>query len=148
MELNGTSYQSDTSEAVANALEKVRFAHTLVRLFRGDVKTGRSWGDDFMTCGRVSRSCGSIKIPILINNSRSTGGPGILDHCILAIMTSPNCFLYKHPTFSPGEFIECEGVDNRPFGVKNGKGESIANFKTEAKRARWIAFMKGERMRP
>jgi len=85
--VNGTTYKDETPKAVINLLEASRTNHTRIRIFYGDVKTGRDWGDLPM-CGTIGRSMGPIKIPLLIRTSRSTGGEGILDHCIVKITES------------------------------------------------------------
>lgn len=38
--------------------------------------------------GTVGRSTGKVKIPLLVHNSRSMGGGGILTHCIIGIRLS------------------------------------------------------------
>ena len=62
-----------------------------MRLYYGDVATGLVWGDgrEPPERGTISRNLGPMKIPILIANVRSTGGPGLLDHCIVRIEESP-----------------------------------------------------------
>lgn len=85
---NGTYYHFDTSETVINVLETARANRTRITVDYGDVKTGVSWEETHNVTGRVGRSTGSIKIPLLIHNSRSMGGCGILTHCIIGIKES------------------------------------------------------------
>jgi hypothetical protein len=62
----------------------------------GDIKTGKSWGETYDVSGYVGRSTGSIKVPLLVHNSRSLGGGAMLDHCILTVKTSAGKqLLYK-----------------------------------------------------
>jgi len=82
---SGTYYHIETKDAVINALEKARANRTRVRLFWGDVETGKCWNDIYDITGTIGRSTGTVKIPLLIHNSRSMGGGGILTHCILKI---------------------------------------------------------------
>jgi len=86
--VNGTSYHVETSAEVIRILEIVKSNNTRIVLDYGDVKTGKSWGEVYDITGRVGRSCGSIQIPLLIHNKRSSGGGAILDHCIIGIKTS------------------------------------------------------------
>lgn len=86
--INGTSYHKETSPQVIEVLERCRKDHTRIILDYGDVKTGKSWGETCDITGRVGRSTGSIKIPLLVYNSRLLGGGSILDHCIIGIYTS------------------------------------------------------------
>ena len=87
-EVNGTSYQKDTSDEVISVLEKCRRYETRIILDYGDTETGRSWNEVYDITGYVSRSSGDIKIPILVYNKRSMGGKPILDRCIIKISES------------------------------------------------------------
>jgi hypothetical protein len=100
-EYNGTFYHKTTSENMMLLLEHHRIYKTRLRFHWGDVKTGKDWGDDLDVCGRIGRSTGPIKIPILLHNRRSTGGGGILDHCIVKITTTKGKrVLYQHPKYN------------------------------------------------
>lgn len=102
LEINGTSYQSENhNKKVTSILEEVRQDNTRIVLDYGDVKTGQSWGECFDIVGRIGRSNGSVKIPILLYNKRSMGGGAILDNCIVKIMTSKGKrILYQHPNYT------------------------------------------------
>ena len=64
----------------------------------GDVVTGKAWGD--IETGRIGRSGGSIKIPLVIHNRRAMGGGALLDHCIVKIETAAGKLpVYVHPTY-------------------------------------------------
>jgi len=86
--VNGTSYHVETSDEVIQCLEKCRQNGTRIVLDYGDTKTGKSWGEVYDVTGRIGRSTGTSKIPILLHNRRSIGGGAILDHCIIGIVTS------------------------------------------------------------
>lgn len=87
-EVNGTSYHIETDIEVINVLERVRQNNTRVTIDYGDIKTGKSWGEVNDITGYVGRSNGKNKVPILLYNTRSNWGGGILDHCIIGIYTS------------------------------------------------------------
>jgi hypothetical protein len=101
-EVNGTSYDILTPDAVVRVLESVRQSGRRVRLYYGDVVTGRSWGDEFGMAGTIARSMGPVRIPILIETARSFGGGGLLDACIIKIRDThkPYSILYIHPLFN------------------------------------------------
>jgi len=134
---SGTCYHIETPEPIIKRLEDARINRYRVRLFFGDTKTGQDWNEENDTMGRVERSTGRIKVPLLLPNIRSTGGGAILDHCIVKIMKGKQT-VYEHPGYDAGYF---EVRRNRVF--KNG--EIVANFKTEWQAKRYVAFMKGER---
>jgi len=101
---NGTWYNDETPCRVIQILEQCRANHTRIILDYGDAQTGKSWGDRYGICGYVGRSMGPQKIPILLFNNRSSGGGGILTHCIVSIKTSAGKrVLYQHPTYQPFE---------------------------------------------
>jgi hypothetical protein len=140
---DGTAYHKETRESVINALEYARKNNKRIRLFYGDVKTGKCWLEEYDTIGYVGRSIGDIKIPLLIKNRNSIGGPGILDDCIVRITLDKN-ILYTHEYFHIGEFsIKESYIDDYKFDVLLD-GKCVARFKTKEKAERWIRFMKGE----
>lgn len=145
--VNGTFYHEKTPEAVIKWLETSRVRRQRIRNFYGDAETGRDWMNEYDVLGIVGRSTGDIKIPLLIANSRSHGGGGILDHCIVRIATKDASGrlvdVYKHPHYRLPSFKIRE--------VPHGRFEVMADNVTEARfdageRAeRWISFIRGER---
>lgn len=100
--VNGTSYHAQTANDVIDIIENARAKGTRVRVHYGDANTGKDWGDIYDVSGRVSRSTGSVKIPLLIHNVRSLGGGGMLDACIVRIRPSnrrDGGDLYRHPKY-------------------------------------------------
>jgi len=151
---SGTCYHAETPQAVISALESARVGNYRIRIFLGDTNTGKDWGEENDVIGYIGRSMGRIKIPLLIHNTRSTGGGGILDHCIVKIMKGKRT-VYQHPKYDGGAYT-IRDIDN----TYNGRvykaevlrdGECAANFQHgrtfTARRAaeRYVAFMKGER---
>lgn len=94
-DMTGTYYHEETPLEVCDILEESRISRTRIKIFYGDAKTGKEWGDTFS--GVVGRSTGSIKIPLEIKTSRSLGGGALLDNCIVKITstTKPYRTLYK-----------------------------------------------------
>ncbi len=98
--VNGTSYHIGTSDEIIKILERMREQHVRLLLDYGDTETGQSWGEVHDVAGYIGRSLGPTKIPLLIYNERSQGGGGILDDCIVQILTSRDRrVIYKHPTY-------------------------------------------------
>lgn len=97
---DGTYYFEETSDDMIRILEDIRKSGERVRFHWGDTATGLDWGDEYDVAGTIGRSTGPIKIPILIHNRRSTGGGGILTHCIVKIVkTKGKGVIYIHPTY-------------------------------------------------
>jgi isopropylmalate/homocitrate/citramalate synthase len=86
--VNGTSYHEQTPKKLIDALEYARANKIRVILDYGDTNTKTSWNECHDIAGYIGRSTGQIKVPLLIHNTRSTGGGAILDHCILSVKTS------------------------------------------------------------
>jgi hypothetical protein len=147
-EVNGTSYDARTPDAVVRALENARLNNWRVRVFYGDAETGRAWPEENDVAGTVGRSTGRVKIPLLIANSRSHGGPGLLDRCVVAIATAAGRFIYQHGGFDVGkwELLRSEWAeDPRPYLVHHD-GQAHAAFTNEPAALRYVQFMRGGRM--
>ena len=86
--VNGTYYHINTNNKVIEVLERCRTNRTRIVIDYGNTETKESWQETYDISGYVGRSNGSIKIPLLIYNSRSIGGSGILSQCILSIKES------------------------------------------------------------
>lgn len=100
--VNGTTYGGQTPKAVIDILELHRGAREArLRLTYGDPDTGQAWDGEPDT-GYIGRSTGTVKIPLVIHNSRSIGGGGVLDHCIVRIETAAGKHvLWQHPKYQP-----------------------------------------------
>jgi len=96
---SGTCYYSETSSEMINLLERLRDYGSRVRFHWGDTKTGLDWGDEYMVWGRIGRSCGDCKIPLLVHNSRSLGGPAISTDSIVKISAKGGRTIYQHPKY-------------------------------------------------
>lgn len=141
---NGTCYHVNTPVGVVEELERARLSRKRIRVFYGDPVTGRCWMDEFDTMGTVGRSCGRIKIPLLVKNIRFLGGGAVLTDKIVRIMEG-RWILYSHPNFNMPEMRVVEShVPGHPHGVDFDNSRQ-ANFTTKAQAERYMAFMKGER---
>ena len=102
MIVNGTTYKA--SPAVAQIIERCRSSGKRFRFHLGDPESGRAWGD--VDIGRIGRSMGPVKIPIVLSNRRSIGGHGLLDACVIKIEYANNSqggVVWKHPAFEKNE---------------------------------------------
>jgi len=106
--VNGTFYCTQTSRAVIDILEDSRVSGKRLIILLGDSTTGAAWGD--IDEGRIGRSLGPIKVPLLIANSLSTGGPSLLDACIIKILAARGKeVLYQHRNFHAPAGVEFYG---------------------------------------
>ena len=95
-----TYYDVKTTNEIINILEYARLNRVRLRLYYGDIQTGRDWNEIYDVTGYLGRTSGFIHEVILLYNSSSIGGGCILDHCIVKIETSKGKKeLYKHPNY-------------------------------------------------
>lgn len=151
--VSGTAYNVDTPDQIINWLETSRVRKQRIRLFFGDSQTGLDWMEEYETMGYVGRSMGTIKVPLLIKNSGSSGGCEITSENIVRIATRGEDGSYRdvycHPAYHQPQMRIGYRVSEYPAYVemldsKNGWSEHAA-FETREKAQRWVAFMKGER---
>lgn len=149
--VNGTYYKKETPEPVIRCLENARITKKRLRLFFGNPETGKDWYEEFDVKGTIGRSRGSIKVPLIINNVRSMGGPAISDNCVVKIIDlTTRQTVYSHPTYTLGEVTI--GEPPREIAVQGYKaavyidGKNQANFRTYKQAERYVDFLKGERM--
>lgn len=146
----GTSYDERTPDAVIRVLENARLNRTRLHVSLGETEgpnAGRDWMEEWDVIGYVSRSVGPTKVPLLIANSRSTGGGSILDWCIVRIRTSSGGrLLYSHPKYHHGQLeIRKKATpislpDRRVLAVDVLRdGTTHASFETVEKARRWAS---------
>ena len=106
-----------TPNRVATLLNNLSLSQQRIRLVYGDADTGKDWLGEHDVIGTIGRSTGTKQVPLLINNSRSTGGCAILDDCILKIVdVKSKRVLYQHEKYIAPEFtIEVSEVDRAKY---------------------------------
>lgn len=148
--INGTAYNADTDKKVIDILENTRMSNQRIRLFYGDIKTGRDWMEEYDTIGYIGRSTGRIKIPLLIKTNKSYGGGAILDDCIVKITINKKV-VYQHPKYylpkinilDAIELLKKDGYKTSVFA----NNKNIANFKKPFQAYQYKDFLEGIRNR-
>lgn len=133
--VNGTSFDARTPDQVIRTLLQYMGTGQRIRVFYGDPKTGRDWGEEWGTMGYIGRSGGSVKIPLIINNSRSFGGPGLLEGSIVRITVNRRN-VYIHPKYHIDLAVKGNNV------YKNG--ELYATCKSNEKAKKLAMFLRGD----
>jgi hypothetical protein len=87
-EYKGIFFSEGTPIKLADELIRLKESKTRIILDYGDVKTGKSWEEVYGISGRIGKSTGTKPILLLIYNSNSLGGCGLLTDCILTIKES------------------------------------------------------------
>lgn len=141
--VNGTFYHRDTPAAVINALEHARKAGTRIRLRYGDTESGRDWLDEFDVEGQIGRSMGPVKVPILLARSTSSGGPALLENCIVKIRQTgkDGRTLFRHPKYHTPALVVRSSSE---FGYETevlSDGAVHARFRTAVQAHRWMRKM-------
>lgn len=144
--LGVTWFHPDTPIEVRRILERYRKSGRPLRLFYGDKETGRDWLEENDVVGTVGRSCGVLKVPILLAKGESWG-VSILDDCVVKLAdVESRKELWAHPNYQPPTMeIVAERQGRYTHAVYVG-GEIHARFQSYAKAAQWVAFMAGECM--
>jgi len=144
------TFDENTCDKVKTVLTECYNNQCRVRIWYGDIDTGLSWLEEYDTMGTIGRSTGQQKIPLLIKNSRSNGGGGILCHCIIRIdVIGSRRTIYKHPLFNVPLLTVASNTDKDtknkyPFIVSKNN-ELQARFKSEKQATNYVDFMTGER---
>ena len=116
-----------------------------VRLFYG--KDGKVWHDEYGVLGRIGRSCGTNKVPLLLENKKSRGGSAILLDCIVGLKVDGKFYGFKRGYELRYEVVPVIGDDEL---LSNGythslyvNGEGYANCKSESEAIGLGRFMCG-----
>jgi hypothetical protein len=143
-----TYFDPGTSRKVRRVLEAARRDALRVRLVLGNVQTGEPWLDERDVVGRIGRSVGALKVPLLVE-SRQRGGAAILTAHVLAIIDwDTGAFLYRHPAYQPPALTIQPGSDaDRPWEVQRA-GQVVASFDDIGRAGAYVAFMRGATVEP
>ena len=143
-----TYFDPGTDPKVARVLERCRQRDTLVRLILGNAGSGESWLDEYDVVGRIGRSTGSLKVPLLIVPGED-GGPAILTNCVLAVIAwQTGRFLYRHPTFRAPELSIRPSTEPGYAWDVLRDAQTIARFQDIAHAGGYVAFMRGATVEP
>jgi hypothetical protein len=143
-----TYFAPRTDPKAAKVLEAYRRSGEKMRLILGDLITGESWLDEHGVVGRIGRSGGWLKVPLLVEPGESGGG-AILTDCILCLVDwRTGKTPYRHPAYREAKLSLSAHEDPAlPWAVKRGD-EAIACFKDIGKAAAYLAFMRGATIEP
>ena len=150
--VHGFSFNEGTNEKVMQVLETANKDRRRIRVWYGDVLTGKSWNEENMVCGYVGKSTGINKIPLLIHSSSCYGGSGLLADCIIKIVdTQSKKVYYQHENFNQPTFVAFGGntlsMEHDGYVARvMHDSELYANCKTLTSARRLSDFMNGKRM--
>lgn len=147
--IKDTWFNAETPQAVRNALEAARKSGDTIRVFQGDPSTGRDWCEENDVMGRVGRSGGLLKVPLLIADGEDGGG-AILDHCVVKLVRCRDGkVLYQHPSYTPPNLtIEpitepVPGTTKQYTHAVHREGQLEARFTSMGAAAAYVAFLLG-----
>lgn len=143
----------NVSEELINIILRAYKYKFRIRVFYGDIHTGKSWNEEYDVMGTIGRTTGNIKIPILVHNKRSWGGGALLLSSVIRIDDiEEKRTLWKLPDFhvEPMEIVyypdDPNGLSYNVMQTKDsGVRVNVADFKTEKQAQKWIDFMEGKR---
>lgn len=138
------TFHDNTPPKVREVLIRAYLTKQRVRLFYGDVISGRCWLEEHDVLGYIQRSTGPKHIPILVYNSRSTGGGAVLDHCIVRIQFGLK-EEYSHPNFHIGRIFINTAADCELWEVLIN-GSLHSRHRTYDGAVKYTQFLTGERL--
>ncbi|WP_068635380.1 hypothetical protein [Thauera butanivorans] len=143
-----TYFDPGTDAMAARVLESCRTHERKVRLILGDTRTGEPWLEEHDVVGRIGRSTGSLKVPLLIE-AGECGGTAILCACLLAIIDwGSGDFLYRQAAYREADLsIRPSDDAERPWEVLR-RDEVVASFGDIGKAGAYLAFMRGGTIEP
>ena len=148
-EPSGTYYREGTPRAVVRGLELARKTCKYIRLWYGDSKTGKAWVEENDVFGYVGSSTGPLKVPLLLENGTSCGGPSIMVDCIVKLKVGGKV-VYAHRQLDLGSFTVRELPRRNQAGYTHAvdvDGIEHARFKSFVEALHWAEFMTGKRDR-
>ena len=94
-----TYFDPGTARKAGSVLESCRRTGDKVRLVLGNTVTGEPWLNEHDVVGRIGRSSGHLKVPLLMEDGKSYGS-AILTACLLAIIDwTSGRTLYRHVAY-------------------------------------------------
>ncbi len=158
-----TWFDPRTPAKVASILERAIRSHKeqgsngqRLRLFLGDPVSGRDWCEENDVVGFIGRSCGIMKVPLLIEPLidqwgdlvSASGGGAILTSNILRIIDVDTLDeLYRATNYQTPELTFCHDSKNAeyPFWVRRD-ADTLAHFRSRVEAEQFVAFLQGHRV--
>lgn len=143
---NETFFEPGTAVEVQGILERYRLSGKQLRIFLGDPVTGLDWLSEYDVVGRVGRSMGPMRIPLLCA-PRAAGGGALLSSNILRIIDCrDHPEVYRHPRYQEPDFtIDARDGSGLPYEVSVA-GRPHLRFSSKKRALNWVSFMQGTRM--
>ena len=126
---NKLKVYNNVNDSLMNILLNSCAYHFRIRIWYGYPETGRSWNEEYDTMGRIGRTTGNIKIPILVKNSRSWGGGAVLVGSIIRIDDiEDKRTLWRVPNFHVEDMkvYEVFGDENYKYQVAKLSEDTLA----------------------
>jgi hypothetical protein len=145
---NNTEIFKNVNEKLIHILERCRKNNTRIRVWYGS--NSKVWLEEYDVIGRINRTTGRIKIPILLNNKRSFSGEELLVHRIVRIddikekKTIYKLDGYEMPNFKIREVKIYNNILSYQVLLDN---EIKVIFNSLEKAQSWVDFMTGKRYR-
>lgn len=144
-----TYFEPGTDPKAARALEACRREQSTVRLVLGDTASGRCWLGEYDVVGRIGRSTGALKVPLLIEPG-ADGGGAILTSCLLRLIDwKSGRDLYRHAAYRVPELTIQRSAEYPDPSWEVVRDDSVeARFTDIGKAGAYLAFMCGETVEP
>jgi len=144
-----TIYDPNTPKELIVVLENARVKKTRIRLFYGDLTTGRDWNEENNVDGYLGRTTGPIHCPILLKSKTSSGGGIILSGCIVKVVAAASKgTMWQHPHYHSLPFTISDIPSSNPAHAHLPvevlrAGEVHARFATRQEAERFLRKITG-----
>lgn len=153
--VGGTSYPKATPRKVISILESARKQEHILRLFFGNAETGRDCGEENYVVGYIGRSCGKLKVPLLLEPLRDdrnrikaadVGDAILCDSIVRIINVTSGEEVYRHSRYRLPD-ITLGASEHEMFVASAFRdGACLANFKDREEALEYVAFIQGFRI--
>lgn len=140
---NTTWHSPNALPAVKKIIDEYMHIDIPLRIFYGDVETGRDFLEECDVIGKIGRSTGVFKTPILVTKD-GYGGPALLEDIIIKIMRADTGqVLWTHKNYQKPTF-DIQKKESMHEVYVNGSLQ--ASFKNVEEAANFISFLSGNSM--
>lgn len=141
-----TFFEPGTPLKVQQVLENARKRQVRCRIWLGDPLTGLAWLEEHEVVGRIARSRGPLRVPLLIPKERESSGGAISTSAVIRVDFQGTVHpAYKHARFH----LPNLEIQHAPAHVPEYPYEVLADGKVHARfldmgsAAAWVAFQHG-----
>lgn len=140
-----TFYAPGTHKKVKSVLDRYIESGDPIRIFYGNEQTGEDWLEEFGAIGKISRSFGPLRIPLMLLEDDIGGLPISSENIVKLVDVNTGDILWKHKKYHLPELRIVESDHQKKEYNYNvlADGQLHASFSDYYKAAAFVAFISG-----